>query len=159
MSMEFNNLIEATGTPESRRIERQMSDHITTIIVNFRDWILGTGKFSEESLKKARDEFFTKLGKHWSEPMLASVEKAFSDHDAVPEARASLPTADHAVRRGCESGCGTGNTLTLTDEEREAVDRVVAFLFGLSDTEVQAGTCQVLRQHAKTLRTLLERLK
>lgn len=31
-----------------------------------------------------------------------------SNHDAAPAARASLPTADHAVRRGCESGCGTG---------------------------------------------------
>jgi hypothetical protein len=37
------------------------------------------------------------------------VEKP-TNHDAAPAARASLPTADHAVCRGCESGCGTGDT-------------------------------------------------
>lgn len=31
-------------------------------------------------------------------------------HDAAPSARASLPTADHAVCRGRDSGCGTGDT-------------------------------------------------
>lgn len=33
-----------------------------------------------------------------------------TDHDAAPAATASLPTADHAVCRGRESGCGTGDT-------------------------------------------------
>jgi len=35
--------------------------HITDT-VNFRDWVLGKGEFSEENLRKARKEFFTKLG-------------------------------------------------------------------------------------------------
>jgi hypothetical protein len=33
-----------------------------------------------------------------------------ANHDAAPAARASLPTADHAVCRGREIGCGTGDT-------------------------------------------------
>jgi hypothetical protein len=48
---------------------------------------------------------------------------------------------------------------TLTDEERGAIDGVVAFLFGLADTNVQAGTGDRLRRHAATLRSLLERTK
>jgi hypothetical protein len=47
---------------------------------------------------------------------------------------------------------------TFTAEEREAVDGVVAFLFGLSDTCVQVGTRQTLRERAATLRNLLKRL-
>jgi hypothetical protein len=46
----------------------------------------------------------------------------------------------------------------LTDEEREAIDNVAAFLFGLADTSVQAGSGEKLRRHAATLRSLLERL-
>jgi hypothetical protein len=75
--------------------------------VNFKDWVLGRGEFSEENLKKARQEFFTKLGKHWSELMLASVEKAFSDHDAVPEARADGQGRDNPAT---PDHVGTGNT-------------------------------------------------
>lgn len=86
--------------------------HITTTTVNFRDWILGTGEFSEENLKKDRDEFFAKLGKHWSDLMLASMEKAFADLDAVPEARAPKEAAsDRTDKAVLRSGEGTGNTL------------------------------------------------
>lgn len=85
------------------------SDHnIRTDTVNFRDWVLGRGEFSEENLRKSRKEFFDKLGKHWGELMLASIEKAFSDHDAVPEAKATKPdsgAADSAI-----PDCGTGDT-------------------------------------------------
>ena len=59
-------------------------------------------------------------------------------------------------RNGVVSGC---EAPTLTDAEREAVDNVAAFLFGLADTSVQAGTGEKLRRHAATLRSLLERLK
>jgi hypothetical protein len=48
---------------------------------------------------------------------------------------------------------------TLTAEEREAIDGVAAFLFGLADTSVQAGTGRKRRRAAATLRSLLERLK
>jgi hypothetical protein len=48
--------------------------------------------------------------------------------------------------------------LTLTDEEREAIEGVAGFLFGLSETGIKAGTCQVLREHEATLRSLLDRL-
>jgi hypothetical protein len=47
---------------------------------------------------------------------------------------------------------------TLTDEEREAIEGVAGFLHGLSETGIKAGTCQVLVEHAATLRNLLERL-
>ena len=47
---------------------------------------------------------------------------------------------------------------TLTDDERAAIEGVAGFLFGLSETGIKAGTCQVLREHEATLRSLLERL-
>jgi hypothetical protein len=90
-------------------------NHIRTDAVNFTDWVLGRGEFSEESLAKARNEFFTKMGKHWSELMLASMEKAFSDLDAVPEAIANAESVAPQPTAGDRSGnptshSGTGNT-------------------------------------------------
>jgi len=46
----------------------------------------------------------------------------------------------------------------LTEGEREAVEGVAGFLFGLSETGLKAGTCQVLIEHEATLRNLLARL-
>lgn len=45
-------------------------------------------------------------------------ERERTNHDAAPAARASLPTADHAVCRGRGSGCGTGDTPAI-DRLRE----------------------------------------
>jgi len=58
------------------------------------------GSFSEES--------YVRGAYRWADAMLRERER--KNHDAAPAARASLPTADHAVCRGRESGCGTGDT-------------------------------------------------
>lgn len=66
--------------------------------------------------------------------------------DATPDTHAT--PSEGSVQDRC----------TLTAEEREAIDGVAAFLFGLSDTSVQAGTGQILRERAAILRSMLERL-
>jgi hypothetical protein len=73
--------------------------------------------------------------------------------DAVTRLRDATPTTHPTPSEGSLQG-----RCTLTDEEREAIDGVVAFLFGLADTSVQAGTGEKLRRSAATLRNLLERL-
>jgi len=75
-----------------------------TNTVNWRDWVLGRGDFSEENLKKARDEFFAKLGQKLHQKMLEAIDRAFSDHDAVPEA---IATNDGGTTKDAD---GTGNT-------------------------------------------------
>lgn len=71
-----------------------MSDRSTTSTVNFRDWIRGEGEFSEENLRKARDEFFTKLGQRLHQKLLEAMDKALFDHDA--------PVAQLAEQPFCE---------------------------------------------------------
>lgn len=96
-----------------RKLLDRMTDknrRIRADTLNFMDWILGEGEFSEENLKKARNEFFTKMGKHWNRLMLASMEKAFSDHDAAPEARARDADKGRTDKAVTRPGDGTGNT-------------------------------------------------
>ena len=96
-----------------RKLLDRMTDknrRIRADTLNFMDWILGEGEFSEENLKKARNEFFTKMGKHWNRLMLASMEKAFSDHDAVPEAKARDADRGRTDKAATRPGDGTGNT-------------------------------------------------
>jgi hypothetical protein len=65
--------------------------------------------------------------------------------------------ADAMLRERGNQSEKPNSSPTLTAEEREAIDGIVAFLFGLSDTCVQVGTRQTLRERAATLRSLLER--
>jgi hypothetical protein len=48
---------------------------------------------------------------------------------------------------------------TITAEDREAIERVAAFLCGLSEQMFNTATRKLLTSHAATLRSLLERLK
>jgi hypothetical protein len=72
-------------------------------------------------------------------------DSAPTTHDAVPEAIAASSPLGNPVT----AGLGTGNTTTLTDEEREAIETADAYMSaaGCYNTNVQ-----------KTLRGLLERL-
>lgn len=112
------------------------------IITTIRGWILGAGAFSEENLKKARDEFFAKLGKHWGDLMLDSTEKAFSDHDASPDARASVgrPRTDKA---DLPTRCGTGNTQepVAWGLQHDSGDMRVGMYFVAADAYEYADAC------------------
>lgn len=74
---------------ESDRVRKSREEWASTSTVNFRDWICGTGQFSEENLRRLRDEFFTDMGKRLYERMKAAMDAAFADHDAVPAAKAN----------------------------------------------------------------------
>jgi hypothetical protein len=75
-------------------------------------------------------------------------EREQTNHDAVPEAK---------DRTAGELGGArvTGNTHTLTDAEREAVELAAAEL----DDEYYGTNCKKELAAAATLRSLLERLK
>jgi hypothetical protein len=81
----------------------------------------------------------------------ANIQKAKPNHDAVPEAIA-YADGEPAPKCGGEAGIssrdGTGNTPTLTAEEREAI-----FFFAAIDCNDPT-----LGGYAATLRNLLERL-
>ena len=82
-----------------------MSDRYITDTVNFRDWIRGEGEFSEENLRKARDEFFTKMGQRLRQKMLEAVEEALGPTNALDAAPAATARTDAATG---EPGGGEG---------------------------------------------------
>jgi hypothetical protein len=76
-----------------------------------------------------------------------------TNHDAVPEAKANAdgePAPKCGGEAGLSSRDGTGNTHTLTDEEREAIEFAICSL-GRDD--------YLNERHAEQLQETLERLK
>jgi len=73
-----------------------------------RDWVLGIGEFSEENLRKSREETAKRMVATVMESMERHLDKVFSldtNHDAAPAAKATKGNATAAPE-----AAGTGDT-------------------------------------------------
>jgi hypothetical protein len=85
-----------------------------------RDWVLGIGEFSEENLRKSRQEAADRMAEKVIAAMQKRVAEAFlqvTNHDAEPAATAEPSCKSDAqhpsaatLRQPADEGQGTGNT-------------------------------------------------
>lgn len=133
-----------------------MSD-VRTYIINWRDYILGKGEWSEEALAQGRKEWVERLMKKWQAQWEENEARLWALRDTSTPHEVAAPASSCAEKSAAPQTCPhvVGRTtrycsltpFTLTDKERWALDRAIGWC---DDQDVMTRA---------TLRSLLERTK